>query len=87
MHAREKPHKTCGEDPQYAAPCYNARMIRSDRPTLSAHAPRSGARRAVVLACVFAAAAILIALGVAEEAFSDVWQRASMVCYECIGIG
>lgn len=66
---------------------YNTCMIRSDKQVIPAQALRDGVRRVVVLACVFAAAAVLIILGVAEGAFFDVWQRAAMVCYECIGIG
>ena len=36
---------------------------------------------------VLAAAAALIVLGVAQGDALDVWRKASMVCFECIGIG
>lgn len=32
-------------------------------------------------------AAALIALGVMQGDALDVWRKASLICYECIGIG
>lgn len=38
-------------------------------------------------AVVLVAAAVLIALGVMQGDAIDVWRKASLICYECIGIG
>ncbi|MDO4443199.1 MAG: CD1871A family CXXC motif-containing protein [Slackia sp.] len=38
-------------------------------------------------ALVLAAAVVLIALGVAQGDMLDTWRKASLICYECIGIG
>lgn len=38
-------------------------------------------------AVVFIAAIVLIVLGVAQGEMLDVWRKASLICYECIGIG
>ncbi|MFR5000668.1 MAG: CD1871A family CXXC motif-containing protein [Slackia sp.] len=40
-----------------------------------------------VWAVVFIAAIVLIVLGVAQGEVLDVWRKASLICYECIGIG
>lgn len=40
-----------------------------------------------VWAIVLAAAAALVALGLAQGDAVDVWRKASLICYECIGIG
>ena len=36
---------------------------------------------------VFIAAIVLIVLGIAQGEMLDVWRKASLICYECIGIG
>lgn len=53
------------------------------------HASKGKGRRAGVplWLVVLAAAAALIVLGVAQGDALDVWRKASMVCFECIGIG
>lgn len=38
-------------------------------------------------AIVLVLAAALIALGVMQGDVLDVWRKASLICYECIGIG
>ena len=38
-------------------------------------------------AVVLAAAAVLIVFGVMQGDALDVWRKASLICYECIGIG
>lgn len=38
-------------------------------------------------AIVLVLAAALIALGVMQGDELDVWRKASLICYECIGIG
>ena len=43
--------------------------------------------RVPVWAIVLAAAAALVALGLAQGDAADVWRKASLICYECIGIG
>ena len=40
-----------------------------------------------VWAIVLVLAAALIALGVMRGDELDVWRKASLICYECIGIG
>ena len=36
---------------------------------------------------VLAVAAVLIALGIVQGDMLDTWRKASLICYECIGIG
>ena len=36
---------------------------------------------------LFVVAIILTVLGVSDGGFSDVLEKARMICYECIGIG
>lgn len=82
LQSRTKQHET-------SALLYNTRMIHKDKHTrrTDAQAKRTSlATRGVVIA-VLAIACALIALGILGEAPHDVWQRAAMVCYECIGIG
>ena len=41
-----------------------------------------------LIACLILAAAIgSICLGVMSGGYKDVWNKARLVCYECIGIG
>lgn len=44
-------------------------------------------RNAVLVGACLAVAVALVAAGLSQGAFADVWRRAAMVCYECIGIG
>lgn len=65
-------------------------MISKNRhrpPSLSAERRIHGIKAWAIALAALLLACLLIALGVADGAFTDVWQRASMVCYECIGIG
>lgn len=32
-------------------------------------------------------AVVLMACGIAQGDMADVWRKASLICYECIGIG
>ena len=69
---------------------YNTRMIHADKHIQRANAPRNGAGRItarVSVVVILIIACVLIVLGVLGGAPHDVWQRAAMVCYECIGIG
>ena len=43
--------------------------------------------RVPVWAIMLAVAAVLIVLGIAQGDGLDVWRKASLICYECIGIG
>ncbi len=46
-------------------------------------------RRAMqVISCLIIAAAIgLIGLGISNGGYRDVWNKARIICFECIGIG
>lgn len=61
----------------------------TDRGRASDSAASSSKRRLRVPAwvVVFVAAIVLIVLGVAQGEVLDVWRKASLICYECIGIG
>ena len=41
----------------------------------------------VIRACLFAAAVILIVLGIYNGGLKDTFNKAIHICYECIGIG
>lgn len=43
--------------------------------------------RVPVWAIMLVVAAVLIVLGIAQGDGLDVWRKASLICYECIGIG
>lgn len=68
---------------------YNTRMIHADKHIQQANAARgkAGIAARVTVVAILIIACTFIALGVLGEAPHDVWQRAAMVCYECIGIG
>ena len=68
---------------------YNTRMIHADKHIQQANATRgkAGIAARVAVAVILIIACVFIVLGVLGEAPHDVWQRAAMVCYECIGIG
>ena len=72
-----------------AMPCYNARMFSKDEHLSFSQRPEAHSRgfRIRTAAIMLLAACALIAFGILGGAFADVWQRAGMVCYECIGIG
>lgn len=53
----------------------------------SAASPSKRRSRVPVWAIVLVLAAALIALGVMQGDELDVWRKASLICYECIGIG
>ena len=41
-----------------------------------------------IISCVLLIAALgLIGLGVMNGGYRDVWNKARLICYECIGIG
>lgn len=72
-------------------PCYNARMIRDEKHTISndGDTPRvkRGKARSFAWVLVLAIGVALIALGIAQGDMLDTWRKASLICYECIGIG
>ncbi|MCR5060451.1 MAG: hypothetical protein K6A80_05385 [Saccharofermentans sp.] len=47
----------------------------------------NGKVRTAVAIVLFVAAAALIVVGIVSGDFSDVFNKARMICYECIGIG
>ena len=53
----------------------------------AASSPAKRSLRVPAWAVVLAAAAVLIAFGVMQGDALDVWRKASLICYECIGIG
>ena len=61
----------------------------TDRGRASNPSASSSKRRLRVPAwvVVFVAAIVLIVLGVAQGEVLNVWRKASLICYECIGIG
>lgn len=61
----------------------------TDRGRASNPSASSSKRRLRVPAwvVVFVAAIVLIVLGVAQGEVLGVWRKASLICYECIGIG
>lgn len=72
-------------------PCYNARMIRDEKHTIlnDGDMPRvkRGKARSFAWVLVLAIGVALIALGIAQGDMLDTWRKASLICYECIGIG
>ena len=72
-------------------PCYNARMIRDEKHTISndGDTPRvkRGKARSFAWVLVLAIGVALIVLGIAQGDMLDTWRKASLICYECIGIG
>lgn len=66
------------------------RMSTNNENSLKTNSDASQAKRrfrvpAWVIVLVVAAA--LVALGIAQGDAFDVWRKASLICYECIGIG
>lgn len=61
----------------------NEQRLRND----SAASPSKRRLRVPAWAIVLVLAAALIALGVMQGDALDVWRKASLICYECIGIG
>ena len=41
----------------------------------------------IIVPALFVIAVALIVAGIADDGFSDVMNKARMICYECIGIG
>lgn len=66
---------------------YNARMIagkRQEDRSVSADGRRFRVPAWVVVLVI---AVVLIVFGIAQGDVVDVWRKASLICYECIGIG
>lgn len=66
-------------------------MIRDEKHTISngGGAPKGkrGKVRSFAWVFVLAIGVALIALGIAQGDMFDTWRKASLICYECIGIG
>ena len=66
-------------------------MIRDEKHTISndGDTPRAKRGKACSFAwvLVLAIGVALIALGIAQGDMLDTWRKASLICYECIGIG
>ncbi|WP_462134372.1 CD1871A family CXXC motif-containing protein [Slackia piriformis] len=48
---------------------------------------KRGKARSFAWVLVLAIGVALIALGIAQGDMLDTWRKASLICYECIGIG
>ena len=51
------------------------------------NANKSKITRIIVRVVLLAAAILLLILGIMGNGFKDIKNKASMICYECIGIG
>lgn len=66
------------------------RMSTNNENPLEAGSGASPAKRGFRVpawAVVLAVAVVLIVLGIIQGDALDVWRKASLICYECIGIG
>lgn len=72
------------------SPCYNARMDTKNRQSAQYSPAASSPKRGFHVpawAVVLVVAIVLIVLGIVQGDALDVWRKASLICYECIGIG
>lgn len=65
-----------------AAPDGDTRISDAQKPFVSL-----GKRRMPWWLAILAAGIACIVLGASDGAAVDLWRRASLICYECIGIG
>lgn len=76
-------HRSYSFDTMRHMSANNKQLLETDSDAL----PIKRRFRVPVWAIVLAIGAVLIALGIVQGDMLDTWRKASLICYECIGIG
>ena len=76
-------HRSHSFDTMQHMSANNKQLLETDSDAL----PIKRRFRVPAWAIVLAIGAVLIALGIVQGDMLDTWRKASLICYECIGIG